>query len=270
MPTGAYCSPVIIVAGHRTSRKEMGLVADFCPVCRDFRAFHVTEVRKVAHLYWVPVGRGKTQVRELQCRVCASVMGTTDRDYPAYSKTFRADVVELARETNPDIMSLNRARLELEDRLAEGKLARADRDALIAEPFLVLNYMVHKKWPSRGSMPVTAGVAIIAALFLIPAAIATWVGGSGRMEPAVILTGLAGLALLTAVVSIVKGPGKWVRRHIHPRLVAALLPLDPAPEEVARVLEEVRRGKLTIGRRVKPAELSTDLARARSGAGRRG
>lgn len=261
---------MMIVAGHKTSRKAMGLAADFCPICRDFRAFHVTEIRKVAHLYWVPVGRGTTQVREIQCRSCASVMATTDRGYPAYARRLVADVVELARETNPDIMSLNRPRLELEDRLAEGKLARADREVLIAEPFLVLNYMVHKKWGSRGSMPAMAAIAVVAALFLIPAAIVAWVSNHGRTDAAAILSVLAGLAVLTAVVSFIKGPGKWIRRHIHPRLIAALLPLDPTPEEIARILEETRRGKYTIGRRVRPAELSADLARARSTPGRRG
>lgn len=241
----------------------MGLAADFCPICRGFRAFHVTEVRKVAHLYYIPLGRGTTLMRELECVGCGSLIGAGDRQYPAYSNTFVADVVELARETNPDVLAVNRGRLELEDRLAQGALSSDERAALIAEPMVSLDYMLTKKW-GKGSISGAAALAVGAAIFLSFAAAATWMTPGGSVEAAILVTVLAVASIIAAGVALRFGPRRWVRRHLHPRLVAALLPLDPSLEEIARAVEDARRAKRIIGRRLSPTELFADLARARA------
>lgn len=245
----------------------MGLAADFCPICRDFRAFHVTEVRKVAHLYYVPLGRGSTLMREIECVGCRSLIGAGHRQYAAFSTNDAADVVELARETNPDVMSMNRPRIDLEDRLAEGALTADERAALIAEPFQCLDYMVSKKL-EKGSLSAAAALAIGAAVVLALTAVAAWTMPGGRVEAAILVTALAVAAAIAAGALLRFGPRRWVRRHIHPRLVAALLPLDPSLEEVARAVHESRRAKRMIGKRLSPTELFADLARARAAAGR--
>lgn len=253
---------MLIIAGHKQVRKTAGLAADYCPICRDFRVFEVTILRRVPHLYYVPLASGQTIAHELECTDCRSVLGVNDPGYTGYSKTFVRDVAELARLTNPDVVSRNRSRLEQMDRFAEGRVSGRERRDMIREPFEALDYMVQKRW-GRGSTPVLALLAIAAAVLLTGMAVASAAAGNGGIYVAAVLALPAAGAVVGAAVSIRQGPRRWVSRHIHPRLAAALLPLDPTRVELSRALDDMRRAKRIIGKRVRAEDLAADLERAR-------
>ncbi len=255
---------MLIVAGHKQVRKTAGLAADYCPICRDFRAFEVTVLRQVPHVYYVPMGAGKLLAHELECIECRSVLGVNDPGYIGYSKTFVRDVAELAALTNPDIISRNRSRLDQMTRLAAGRISGPERRDMIREPFEALDYMVQKRW-GRGSTPMLALFAIAVAFLLAGVAVASAAAGNGGVFVAGVLAVPAAGAAVVAVMSMRRGPRRWVSRHIHPRLAAALLPLDPTRVELSRALDDMRRAKRIIGRRVRAEDLAADLERVRAG-----
>jgi hypothetical protein len=254
---------VLIIVGARRVRKHLGLAADFCPICRDYRAFDVAEMRQVPHLYYVPLGRGKTLASELECTRCRSVYAGGEAAYVAYAQSLTRDMAELARQTNPDIVSRSRVRLDAEDRLRAGRLKPQERAVLIAEPFAALDYMVRRRW-GRGRFSGGAVAAVAAAVGLLVAALAMAASRHGR-DAALVLGALVIPASAIAAVALLNGPRAWVRRHIQPRLVAALLPLDPSAEELAAALEGVRPGSAAIASRVEAGALLAALERARGG-----
>lgn len=252
---------MFIVAGHKKVRTIAGLAADYCPICRDFRAFEVTTVKNVPHLYYVPVAPGAVLAHEIECIACRSLFGVHDPAYAAYSRTFVADLADLARLTNPDVVSRNRLRVELADRLGRGQLSEPERRAMLREPFEALDYMVQKRW-GAGSIPTFAGLAIIAAVFLIPISALSWSAGQGNQGTAAALAGLAAVFVVAALLSLRRGPRQWIRRHVHPRLAAALIPLSPSREELAWALDQMKEARRTIGRRIRLDDLAEDLDRA--------
>lgn len=251
---------MLIIAGARRVRKQRGLAADFCPVCRDYRPVLVTELRQVAHLYFVPVGRGKTLVSEVQCTRCGSIYEGVADAYPGFERSFVSDVVELARRTNPDIMARTRPRLEAEERVRAGTLSAQERAALITEPFVALDYMVRRRW-GRGSLSGAAVLALAVAAGLLVAALTLGATGHGR-DVALMLGAMTVPASAAATVALMNGPRAWVRRNILPRLVAALLPLGPSARELSDALERARLGASALANRIDSATLLSAMERA--------
>ncbi len=255
---------MFIVAGHKQSRKMAGLAADFCPICRDFRAFEVTIVRHVPHLYYIPMASGKVLAHELECVTCRSLLGVQDPGFTGYSATYVSDLAELARLTNPDLVSRSRGHLERHERLAAGTLNERERRDMIRETFEALDYMVQKRW-GRGSAPMLALFAIAVAFLITGVAVASAAAGNGGIYVAGVLAVPAAGAACVAAIGMRRGPRLWVSRHIHPRLAAALLPLDPTRAELSRALDDMRRAKRIIGKRVRADVLAADLERVRAG-----
>lgn len=254
----------MIVLGTTRKRRQLGHVAEFCAICRDFRPVTVTRLSEVAHLYYIPLGRGRTVLHELKCRTCGTVTAAERASYAGFVKEPPADIADLAEATNPDIMETYESRLNLEDRLEKGRVTRAERLSLIAEPLTALEFMVKQK--ASGSIPTAAGVAIIAALALGTCAAVAWGSGRGAQSVAVTFSVLTACAAGVAVVSFRNGHGRWIRRWAIPRVVQALRSIRPSREELAEVFAGLRAARLTVGRRLRPDEvwnaLEADRARA--------
>jgi hypothetical protein len=258
---------VLIIAGHKQVRKVAGFAADFCPICRDFRAFEVAAVRKVPHVYYIPVSAGGVVVHELECLRCRTLLGIHDPGHTGHSRGWIADLAELARLTNPDVMARNRGRLDQLDRLHRGELADRERRDMIREPFEALDYMIQRRH-AKGAVPVLAIVAIAAAVLFIGSAVGSVAGGNGGNGGPIAATVFTILAAATgafALWSLRTGPRRWARKHIHPRLAAALIPLSPTERELSAALEQMRQAKRIIARRIRSSDLYADLERIRAG-----
>lgn len=255
----------MIVVGTTKKRQHLGDVAEFCVICRDFRPVTVTRQSEVTHLYYIPLGRGRTILHELKCRACGTVTAAEEARYEGYVKNPPADIADLAGATNPDIMERYAIRLDLEDRLESGRLTRDERLGLIAEPLTALEFMVKQK--ASGSIPTVAGLAIVASLVLGTVATVAWGSGRGAQGVAVAASALTAGAVLVAVLSFRFGRGRWVRTWAIPRAVAALRAVRPAREELHEVFGALRESRLTIARRLSVddlwSELEADRARAR-------
>jgi hypothetical protein len=249
---------MLIVWGKKVVRRRLGRVAAFCAVCRGMSCFKAVSLRTVPHLYFIPMGRGELTIHELTCEDCGGLFGSKEAPYAAFSQSRTTDVVELAMETTPDLVERCGERMAMEERL--DSLTPAERSGLIAEPFIALNYWMHRK-AGPGLISTGTGFAIIGLVFLMPAAIAAWASGAPA-ELRFILTGMVALLTVCTIVGLRRGPVAWIPKTAHPLLVRALRPLAPTEHELAMALDALRREKLIIAKRIDPRALAADLQAA--------
>jgi hypothetical protein len=255
---------MFVIVGTKRKRERLGHAADFCPICREFRAMRITRQSQVPHLYYVPLGRGSPLLHERECLGCGVVTAAKEVVYEGYADEAPADIVDLAAATNPDIMETWRDRLALEERLEAGTLTPEERLSLIAEPIAALEF-TFRQTAAAEQVPTMAGIGIIGAVILTPTAVFALTSGPGARGVAAILLGLAVGAVFVAIYGFWSGGVRAACARLMPILLRALRPLRPAREELERVFAELRLKGLTVAKRIRAEEvwsaLEADLAR---------
>src|SRR4249920_611033 len=93
----------VVVWGTKIVRKPLGLVADFCPICRCVRAFRMSRVNLTDHLYFVAIGEGQVADFVIECTSCGVPQSTNPAKYttalPAEAATLAVEA--LAHSTFP-------------------------------------------------------------------------------------------------------------------------------------------------------------------------
>lgn len=253
---------MIIVAGKKVVRRRLGWVGEFCPICRALECVEVKRLSQVSHLYYIPLGKGKVIAYELTCRGCESLFGTQSVSYTTYGRRPDADVVKVIGETNPESVERHSERLDLEDRVAHGRLTAQERAELIAEPLIALNFMTTRK-VGKGMIPTGAGFCIVFLVFLVPAAIVAWTAPRTPLEVRAALSAIVAALAVGAYIGFRRGGRGWIRRNLLPRLARSLAPLRPTFEELEAVLLGLARQGLIIGRRVETKDLFAAIESAR-------
>jgi len=238
---------MLIVWGTKIRKRNEGYCADFCPVCRAVRAFSITELNKVSHLYYIPLGRGESVGKEKACTVCRSPMSVesggvlTCRD-PRDMDAMLANVPHYIRarwlETIEEDARIRENADELTPELRMSRLV----DMLIGlEPMLVadLGGNTNVSWAMVKGLLLWCMIWLSIALF--GDAMANW-----RLVRALCkMTGLDpfGLGMLTVVGSgfviplylVATRTSRYFRLKVFPRLVPRLHPLKPSREELVKI-----------------------------------
>jgi hypothetical protein len=257
---------MLIVWGTRRVERDQGGVADFCPICRELRAFHLVSVHKVFHLYSVSIGAGELVGHLLRCGSCETTYSADPSRYPATGESVDGDLEALIRSTNPRLREERSDRLALEERIRRSPvgLPADQREALLAEPFELLNPRVEerarfwKRFDRRSDLGCLGTVVVFFLLLFLCTQL---------HEPASkIVAGLAFAAIpigvTCTILLVVHAPRRFARKSIVPRLVRALAPLAPLPEEIAHCLERCRAREMKIGKAVEADRLWASLLRA--------
>jgi len=123
--------------GKKETRKQLGYVADFCPICRKVSAFVARELGVASHVYFVSVEKSDVHGEIRECLTCEA---SFDFDYSRYVEL--ADrpgrtVEHLVEETFPDIGEVFARRLALERQIAANphSLEPGLRGEFLMEPF---------------------------------------------------------------------------------------------------------------------------------------
>jgi len=127
----------LLIWGRQRREKRIGNAADFCPVCRQIRAFEVHEVRMAKHFYFIPVERGTFQHHSQACLNCRTVLNSQPGRFLRLARSAGKSIEELVQTTFPTIHTAFATRLALEEKVAaggEGIDSRA-RQQLLLEPF---------------------------------------------------------------------------------------------------------------------------------------
>ena len=251
---------MLLIWGTRTTRRRLGRVATFCPICRDFRVHRLHRIGSVAHFYWIPLGANRLAGHEATCEDCGTSFDVRIDSFTAVSKDSAADLERLISETNPDLKEKAAGRLEHERLLREGRIEPEVRMDALAEPFVMLEPEAEVR-ASQTHIDGRSGLGCLATLVSIYGLVMVGIHVGGPAENA--------LGILAAVVAVVGLTGvgyrlatdksRFVRQRLHPRLVRALRPLRPTHEELSRVVDRLRSKELVLGKSVNVDRLWQEL-----------
>jgi len=125
----------VVVWGTKIRRKKLGWVADYCPICHEFRPFAIHRVGEARHIYYVAFGQGKLLGHEIRCESCGITLDAELQEYRTISRDALGSADELAEETTPDLKERYAERLEAE-RSARSPGGKPDlRIQFLLEPF---------------------------------------------------------------------------------------------------------------------------------------
>ena len=245
---------MFIFWGRKITRKRLGYVADFCPICRCKQAFKLEAVRSSGHVYYVSLGGGQLVGYERTCEQCGTSFRANADLYANVSKEL-LPVDDLKLQTYPALDAAIKDQMALEARIKAGgkDLKPQERYTLIKAPFLYLSPKVERRFAST-HIDLPAFLAILGAIAVLP--IGAWVGHLLRITnpgPVLLFSFLIGVGLIVWQISA--AGTRFMKAQILPTLATSLRPLKPTQEEVERVLEELRRVKQKIGRKVSASEL---------------
>jgi len=261
---------VLVVWGKKIVRKALGIVADFCPICRCAQAFRMSRVSLADHLYFVAVGEGQVADFVIECTTCGVPQSTNPAKYvtalPPEAATM--DVWALAAQTFPRFREVHGARLDLEARIAAGEtLPPAVRKQLLLEPFAILETLVQERARDSTRFDTVSGSGCITTV-LLPALVGVASCGRGAAAD---LAGPAALVIFVAgtvftLVQIALGPRRHTRGVVVPVLAGALRALRPSDNELEACLMTCRARNWRIGRALSSDAIAAPL-RVTGGAG---
>ena len=242
---------LLIIWGRRTLQKRLGIVADFCAICRTFQPFRLVRHRSYPHLYYIPLGRFRHEGDFASCCDCGTSMETEVEFYDAIEPAIGDQGIEhLIRVTHPEIEENYADRLELEQRVERGMLQDEERRRLLVEPFMLLNRELE---PFISESQVDRRSVKGCLTFLVPAIVIALIAMFGNVGEWSMPMGLTAFALtILAVITIFIMTARQARRYTDTvttkNLVRALQPLRPHRNELNQIVEELRAADAAIGK----------------------
>ena len=255
----------MIIWGTKHIRLRQGRVADFCPMCRDVRAFCVVRTNSVSHLYFVPLGRGSTIAVTAECETCGHEMERDPTVYRALApKRSKDDVGALVKQTFPDLAQAYAERLELEAELRKSSegIPASVREELLREALVNVSGPVEQIY-SRTNLDWRFGSSLLGALALpmvmtsLAASVSSDANVSGAVGMAAGLVACAGLVL--AVYFAATANGRRLRSTVLPRLLTALRPLRPRESELDELLKRFKASGLKLGKKLRAREIAAAI-----------
>ena len=58
---------MLFIWGKKRVERNIGKVADFCPICREVRMFQLIRVGVADHIYYVSFGEGYHTLQRMRC-----------------------------------------------------------------------------------------------------------------------------------------------------------------------------------------------------------
>ena len=227
--------------------RAVGRVADYCPVCRDVQPHRLLRPGPAR------MDREREHAPEgiTCCESCGSALSRDPYTYTRAETDARLGLEELSRRTSPLLASQYRARLALEMRAGAGQAHCDERTALIREAFEFAQIMAElARWWTRGEAArgraalIAAGASVAWSFLMLGLywALATWLarhlGFYGAPAMAAVWAGGAGVMWCSALLLPRVAP-RSALADTKRRLEAMLRPIEPFPEEVAQVLDDL-------------------------------
>lgn len=260
---------MFIVWGTKRVERKLGMVADFCPICREVRAFQLIRVGLASHVYYVSFGEGQLAGHIIHCCECGVNLGVNPTRYAKTETDSRVSLEALIRDTFPNLREINAARLELEAKVkrTRSSLSADEYRRLLMEPFALLNPQVEQRFAKSTEMDKQSGIGCLGTLLIGAALFFGSLKFSGPVQDKILLAALIFVAIGTiyTFVQMHLGPRRFFRAKILPMLVKSLKPLQPTREELADCMERCKTLGLRIGKIAKVDELWARLERILAG-----
>ena len=251
---------MFIVWGKKAVYRKLGHVADFCPFCREPKAFRLRRIGLAGHLYYISLTQGELVGYERTCHDCGTALDIEGGHYHAVSKQ-ALPLPDLIHETFPWLNHTFGDRLALEEQIRRDPMALSpeQRQALIRQPFFLLSPKVEAH-SAKGHIDSGLGLALAATLVAVLFGPPLVHALLPAVELAELLLGFLGIGLALVVWQIIASRPRYVRRTILPPLTRALRPLQPTRAELEAVVSEMNGLKHKMAKRIKVAEIQSLLA----------
>jgi len=251
---------MLIIWGKKIVHERLGYVVDFCPICRCVRPFKLENVLIKGHIYYISLGWGEVVDVLRVCQVCKIQMSADQTRYPGISNKL-VSFDELVLKTQPKWNEPDENRFEIESRLVETPwLIDPDlRADLIEEPFLYLlnpaeTAMTGIRLDWKATIIVLLGLVALPSVILIHDSMRP-----GNDDPTII--GLCTLIILGIIIwEIYMVKYRYLKKHVYPIIVRALLPLRPESHELKPILDLLAQEKSKLGSHVKVSKIMEMLS----------
>ncbi len=257
-----------VVAGMKQVEQVRGMVADFCPICREVRAYQLIRIGLVSHVYHVSSGAGTLAGYVICCNECGLRLKTDSDRYAATEKDSRVGLEVLVRDTFPKLREVYAARLDQESRIKQTprSLSADERNYFLMEPFALLNPLVEQRFANSTKMDTQSGLGCLGTLLVVAGFMfASW-AFPGRIQEILLSSAvLLGIGTVYTVIQLYLGPGRFFTAQVLPSLVKALKPLKPTREDIAACIDGCKSQRLKIGKVAKLDVVWARLERSLAG-----
>lgn len=243
-------------------RRQLGYVADFCPICREPRAFRLSSKSLIRQSFYIPVSFGEFVGNERRCLDCGVDLAGDPARYVALAQK-GGSFSTLKKLTYPSFDEAQRGRLELEKAVRKDPFGidARNRQLLIRQPLELLSPRVEERagalWADRD-----VKLTFLAACGVVWAGIAL----AGRFIPEsseVVTLALLAVAVVAVAVQLALVNRRFMRRDIAPLLVRCLAPLKPRRNEVEAAVADMKAARHEIGKALSVDHLMRQLDTAR-------
>jgi hypothetical protein len=259
---------LIFFSGSKSVIKPIGWVADFCPNCREVRAFELLRVGVAQHFYFVSASEGQLARHHLRCGTCNVRLLADPSHYAGTERRQPKELQKLVAATCPMVYERYAEPLSQAKKFRDQpkEIPQETRGELLFTSFRLFNPMVehrHANWSDFDKYSGSGCLLTIAIMIVFFNRSCHYTGDTalGLIE-AGFISMLIGL-IVTLVLAMF-GPSRYVKSCIIPGLVSGILQFDPSPDEVSQVVKRTRSLGFRIGKMVKPAQLTAALEAARS------
>ena len=249
---------MIFIWGKKYVYRQLGYVADFCPICRGPQPFLVRRVGLAGHIYYITAGEGELVGHERTCKGCDTALNADPAIYASFFKE-RQPLAQLLARTYPNFSTALQDRLALEERVRNtpALLSPQERARLIQLPFALLSPKVESRL-AKVSFDLRSGLTLLGIAFLTPVALRLVQAALPASMPEE--NGVIAVLLIAAAVFFWQMAGvgrRFVRRRIVPTLATTLRPLKPTDRELQAVLADLKKHKHKLGSKLKLTDLTT-------------
>ncbi len=262
---------MFIIWGKKRIERKQGMVADFCPICREIRAFTLIRVGLADHIYYVSFGQGKLAGYIIRCDTCGVALKVEPTQFTTAEKDPRTDLETLIQRTFPRLREALAQRLELEQRIKRTRsaLTAEQYKEFLMEPFALLNPMVEERFAESTKMDKQSGLGCLGTILLGGGLFFGAMAFRGPAQDRILIGAaiLAGIGTIYTFVQMHLGPKRYFRARVLPSLVKSLRPLQPTRQDLEDCLERCKTLGLRIGKVAKLDEVWALLERQIAGFG---
>jgi hypothetical protein len=240
---------MIFIWGQKPVLRNIGYVADFCPVCHTVRAFSVQEIGMAWHLYYLPVSKAEPAGHQRTCCECGMTYPMEITQFPRVSEQL-LPLEALRDATNPHLtVRLAHAPPEADRLRRIDSALRLQADSV--EVYDASQHLDREVWLS-----ILGGAAFCSLIY----------AGLLQRAPENLDTGfiIAFFLSIGFVAWQLSQTGeRFLRREVLPRLARSLAPLHPAESELASALERLRKNGRKLGARITAPQVLHAIAALR-------
>lgn len=246
----------MLVWGTKRKLKKIGIVADYCSICREIKPFEVASLSMVNHLYFLSLGPGKVVGFIGTCKECNIEIRVDARKYPKTFYKEPSSLQELIQETNPNIKDTLSNRLALEIKVFNNKeLTNKERDFLLNEPFDIIAPMLEQRYGDSTKFDKKSGRSCALTLFIPFVFLCISMFFMNQIIEdilKIIASILVVIGILITVIFIFTTHPRYLKQSIYPALAKSLTPLKPTIEELDKIINKYIGLDMQVGKKIDP------------------